>query len=186
MHAGWRAQDSASEPSTPRALGRRGKEPVLGDSKTGAQAQLLSSNCAKQSETASQEAQQVWPRTGTESSVWKGRLSCQPVAWTECSIEMRRGTGSGTGMQGLRRRLHLRAYRRRSACKGCGAASFCKTGESLPFHAPGRTEDGAAATPPWWVAGRRHPSIVPVGTRDTLTQMPTHGFGIVAICGLQR
>jgi len=48
MHAGWRAQDSASEPSTPRALGRRGKEPVLGDGKTGAQAQLLSSNCAKQ------------------------------------------------------------------------------------------------------------------------------------------
>jgi len=40
--------------------------------------------------------------------------------------------------------------------------------------------------PPRGVAGRRHHSIVPVGTSDTLTQTPTHGFGIVTICGLQR
>jgi len=31
-----------------------------------------------------------------------------------------------------------------------------------------------------------HPPIVPIGTRDTITQTRTHGFGIVAICGLQR
>jgi hypothetical protein len=47
-------------------------------------------------------------------------------------------------------------------------------------------EDSAAATPAQWVAGGLYPSIVPVGTRDTLTQTRTHGSGLVDICGLQR
>jgi len=34
------------------------------------------------------------------------------------------------------------------------------------------------------VAGRVYLSIIPAGTRDTLTETRTHGFGLVAICGL--
>jgi hypothetical protein len=34
------------------------------------------------------------------------------------------------------------------------------------------------------VAGRLYLSILPPGTRDTLTQTRTHGFGLVAICGI--
>jgi hypothetical protein len=37
-----------------------------------------------------------------------------------------------------------------------------------------------------WVAGRLYLSILPAGTRDTLTETHTHGFGLVAICGIQR
>jgi hypothetical protein len=47
-------------------------------------------------------------------------------------------------------------------------------------------EDGVAATPAQRVAGGLYPSLIPAGTRDTLTQTRTHGFGLVAICGLQR
>ncbi len=41
-------------------------------------------------------------------------------------------------------------------------------------------------TPTRWVAGRLYLSILPEGTRDTLTETHTHGFGLVAICGIQR
>jgi hypothetical protein len=53
------------------------------------------------------------------------------------------------------------------------------------FHA-GRKKESGAATPTRWVAGRLYLSILPAGTRDTLTETHTHGFGFIAICGLQR
>ena len=37
--------------------------------------------------------------------------------------------------------------------------------------------------PTRWVVGRLYLSILPAGTRDTLTETHTHGFGLVAICG---
>ena len=51
------------------------------------------------------------------------------------------------------------------------------------FHAAGRRKESGAATPTRWVAGRLYLSILPAGTRDTLTETHTHGFGLVAICG---
>jgi hypothetical protein len=53
-------------------------------------------------------------------------------------------------------------------------------------NAAGQTEDSTAATPARRVAGGLCPFIIPAGTRDTLTQTRTHGFGLVAICRLQR
>jgi len=48
-----------------------------------------------------------------------------------------------------------------------------------------RDERKRAAQPPptRWVAGRLYLSILPAGTRDTLTETHTHGFGFIAICG---
>ena len=53
-------------------------------------------------------------------------------------------------------------------------------------NAAGRKTESGAATPTRRVAGRLSISILPAGTRDTLTQTRTHGFGHIAICGLQR
>ena len=36
------------------------------------------------------------------------------------------------------------------------------------------------------MAGRLYISILPAGTRGTLAETRTHGFGLVAICGIQR
>ena len=52
-------------------------------------------------------------------------------------------------------------------------------------NAAGRRKESGAATPTRWVAGRLYLSILPAGTRDTLTETRTHGFGLVAICGIQ-
>ena len=54
------------------------------------------------------------------------------------------------------------------------------------FHAAGRKKESGAATPTRWVVGRLYLSILPAGTRDTLTETHTHGFGLIAICGIQR
>jgi hypothetical protein len=54
------------------------------------------------------------------------------------------------------------------------------------LNAAGRTEDSTAVIPARRVAGGLCPFIIPAGTRDTLTQTRTHGFGLVTICGLQR
>ena len=36
------------------------------------------------------------------------------------------------------------------------------------------------------MAGRLYLSILSAGTRDTLTETHMHGFGLIAICGIQR
>jgi hypothetical protein len=53
-------------------------------------------------------------------------------------------------------------------------------------NAAGRNEEIDTATHTWRVAGRLYLSIIPAGTRDTLTQTRTHAFGLVDTCGLQQ
>jgi hypothetical protein len=74
-----------------------------------------------------------------------------------------------------------------SNCATVGGAGIASVvANSRFFHAAGRRKESGAATPTRWVAGRLYLSILPAGTRDTLTETHTHGFGLVAICGIQR
>jgi hypothetical protein len=56
----------------------RGKEPALGDGKTGAQAQLLSSNCAKQRLRKRNESGR---ERGRRAVSGKEDTAVKPVAW---------------------------------------------------------------------------------------------------------
>ncbi len=53
-------------------------------------------------------------------------------------------------------------------------------------NAAGRRKESGAATPTQRVAGSLYLSILPAGTRDTLTETRTHGFGLIDICGIQQ
>ena len=65
------------------------------------------------------------------------------------------------------------------------AKVFSRRGCPGKISSAGRKKESGAATPTRWMAGRLYLSILPAGTRDTLTETHTHGFGLVAICGIQ-
>ena len=63
---------------------------------------------------------------------------------------------------------------------------FGPLGPTVLHNAAARSGNGASATAASRAVAKPVPRIVPVGTRDTLTQTPTYGFCIVAHCWPQR